>query len=54
MEIKLTYEEIQEIRKGLLKQLNAIDINDQEDRYHFVSKLYDRIVSIEEQLEEEK
>ena len=53
MEMKLTYEEIKEIRKGLLKQLDAIDIYEQEERYHFVSQLYDRIVAIEEQLEEE-
>lgn len=53
MEIKLTYEEIKELRKALGQQIREIDCVEEADRYEIIGELYDRLVNIEIQLEEE-
>ena len=54
MELKLTYEEIKEIRKALGQVIRDIDVLEESERYEIVGELYDRIVNVEIQLEEEE
>ena len=54
MELKLTYEEIKEIRKALGQVIRDIDVLEESERYEIVGELYDRIVNVEIQLEGEE
>jgi len=53
IDLTLTLEELTNIRKGLLKELTQIPV-DQEKRYENVSNLYDKIEALETKLLEEK
>jgi hypothetical protein len=53
IDLTLTLEELTNIRKGLLKELTQIPV-DQEKRYESVSNLYDKIEALETKLLEEK
>jgi predicted transport protein len=53
MEIKLTYKEIQELRKALGQQIREIDCVEEADRYEVIGELYDKLVDIEIQLEQQ-
>lgn len=53
IDLTLTLEELTNIRKGLLKELTQIPV-DQEKRYEKVSNLYDKIEALETKLLEEK
>lgn len=53
MEIKLTYKEIQELRKALGQQIREIDCIEEADRYEVIGELYDKLVDIEIQLEQQ-
>jgi len=53
IDLTLTLEELTNIRKGLLKELTQIPV-DQEKKYESVSNLYDKIEALETKLLEEK
>lgn len=56
MDIGLSLDDLKEIRRGLFLRSQEIEIYDEEteEKYNYITNLYDKIERLETQMEEEK
>lgn len=56
MDIRLSLDDLKEIRRGLFLRSQEIEIYDEEteEKYNYITNLYDKIERLETQMEEEK